>query len=167
MLRKFLILIFIGLSGSVLAQDPECTQVYANPRELNPAFAGSVRCPRVALNYRNQWPALTGTFVTSSASYDQHVEALGGGIGLLVMNDKAGEGTLTTTNISAIYSYQLNINREFSIKFGMQGTYAQKKVDWDKLTFGDMIDPRFGFIYQTQETRPNENKSFWIFLQEF
>ncbi|MBK6987519.1 MAG: PorP/SprF family type IX secretion system membrane protein [Bacteroidetes bacterium] len=163
MLRKFLILIFIGLSGSVLAQDPEFTQFYANPLYLNPAFAGSVRCPRVALNYRNQWPALTGTFVTSSASYDQHVEALGGGIGLLVMNDKAGEGTLTTTNISAIYSYQLNINREFSIKFGMQGTYAQKKVDWDKLTFGDMIDPRFGFIYQTQETRPNENKSFWDF----
>ena len=163
MLRKFLILIFIGLSGSVLAQDPELTQFYANPLYLNPAFAGSVRCPRVALNYRNQWPALTGTFVTSSASYDQHVEALGGGIGLLVMNDKAGEGTLTTTNISAIYSYQLNINREFSIKFGMQGTYAQKKVDWDKLTFGDMIDPRFGFIYQTQETRPNENKSFWDF----
>ena len=150
MLRKFLILIFIGLSGSVLAQDPEFTQFYANPLYLNPAFAGSVRCPRVALNYRNQWPALTGTFVTSSASYDQHVEALGG-------------GTLTTTNISAIYSYQLNINREFSIKFGMQGTYAQKKVDWDKLTFGDMIDPRFGFIYQTQETRPNENKSFWDF----
>jgi type IX secretion system PorP/SprF family membrane protein len=163
MLRNFLILVFIALCGTVLAQDPEFTQFYANPLYLNPAFAGSARCPRVSLNYRNQWPALSGTFITYTASYDQHVEALGGGIGLLVLNDKAGEGTLTTTNISGMYSYQLNVNREFSIRFGMQGTYAQKKVDWDKLTFGDMIDPRFGFIYETQEVRPNTNKSFWDF----
>jgi type IX secretion system PorP/SprF family membrane protein len=163
MLRNFLIFVFVLLCGFVQAQDPEFTQFYANPLYLNPAFAGSQRCPRIALNYRNQWPALTGTFVTYTASYDQHVEALGGGLGLLVLNDKAGEGTLTTTNISAMYSYQLNINHEFSLRFGMQGTYAQKKVDWDKLTFGDMIDPRFGFIYETQEVRPNENKSFWDF----
>jgi type IX secretion system PorP/SprF family membrane protein len=163
MLRKFLILVFIGLSGTVLAQDPEFTQFYANPLYLNPAFAGSARCPRISLNYRNQWPALSGTFVTSTASYDQHVDALGGGLGLLVLNDKAGEGTLTTTSVSGMYSYQLNVTREFSVRFGMQGTYMMKKVDWDKLTFGDMIDPRYGFIYQTQEVRPNENKNFWDF----
>jgi type IX secretion system PorP/SprF family membrane protein len=163
MLRRFLILVFVCFCGAALAQDPEFTQFYANPLYLNPAFAGSARCPRISLNYRNQWPALTGTFVTYTASYDQHVEALGGGLGLIVLNDKAGEGTLTTTNISAMYSYQLNVNHEFSIRFGMQGTYAQKKVDWDKLTFGDMIDPRFGFIYETQEVRPNTNKNFWDF----
>src|SRR4051812_14773105 len=99
MLRKLLILIFVGLSGTALAQDPEFTQFYANPLYLNPAFAGSTRCPRIALNYRNQWPALSGTYVTYSASYDQYVDALGGGIGLLVLNDKAGEGTLSTSNI--------------------------------------------------------------------
>ncbi len=164
MLRNFLILVMTALCcGSAYAQDPEFTQFYANPLYLNPAFAGTARCPRISLNYRNQWPALTGTFVTYTASYDQHVEALGGGLGVLVLNDKAGEGTLTTSNISAMYSYQLNVNREFSIRFGMQGTYAQKKVDWEKLTFGDMIDPRFGFIYETQEVRPNTNKNFWDF----
>src|SRR5436190_2720521 len=112
MLRKFLILVLFALSGTVFAQDPEFTQFYANPLYLNPAFAGSTRCPRISLNYRNQWPALSGTFVTYTASYDQHVEALGGGLGLLVLNDKAGEGTLTTANISAVYAYQLNVTRE-------------------------------------------------------
>src|SRR5258705_11450238 len=145
-MKKLLLGIFVCVSLSSLAQDPEFTQFYANPLYLNPAFAGSTRCPRISLNYRNQWPALSGTFVTYSASYDQFVEALGGGIGLLVLNDKAGEGTLTTSNISAVYAYQLNVTREFSVRFGMQGTYVQKKVDWDKLTFGDMIDPRYGFI---------------------
>lgn len=163
MLRKLLIWFFIVSAGAASAQDPQFTQFYANPLYLNPAFAGTARCPRVALNYRNQWPALSGTFVTYTASYDQHVDALGGGLGLLVLQDKAGESTLTTTNVSGMYSYQLNVTREFSVKFGLQGTYFQKKVDWDKLTFGDMIDPRYGFIYETQELRPNENKNFWDF----
>jgi len=33
--------------------------------------------------------------------------------------------------------------------FGAQATWNQKFLDWSKLTFGDMIDPRRGFIYQT------------------
>ncbi|HRE96129.1 MAG TPA: type IX secretion system membrane protein PorP/SprF, partial [Flavobacteriales bacterium] len=28
-------------------------------------------------------------------------------------------------------------------------SYFQKSLDWSKLTFGDMIDPRRGFVYQT------------------
>src|SRR5262249_29117849 len=75
----------------------------------------------------------------------------------------AGEGTLTTTNVSLMYAYQLNVTREFSIRAGFQGTYAQKKVDWEKLTFGDMIDPRYGFIYPTSEIQPVTSKSFWDF----
>jgi type IX secretion system PorP/SprF family membrane protein len=144
----------------VAAQDPEFTQFYAAPLYLNPAFAGSARCPRVALNYRNQWPALSKTFITYAASYDQHIDGISGGLGILVLNDKAGEGTLNTTNISAIYSYQLNVSRDFSIRLGLQATYVQKKLNWDKLFFGDMIDPRYGYIYQTQENRPDDSKGF-------
>jgi type IX secretion system PorP/SprF family membrane protein len=147
------ILLFSALSllntNSAIAQDPEFTQFYANPLYLNPAFAGTARCPRIAMNYRNQWPALSGTYVTTSVSYDQHVESLYGGLGLLVTNDKAGENTLNTTNISAIYSYQLKISRNFSMRFGVQATYFQKSLDWSKLTFGDMIDARRGFVYQS------------------
>jgi type IX secretion system PorP/SprF family membrane protein len=105
----------------------------------------------VVLNYRNQWPALTGTFVTTSASYDQHVEGLSGGLGLLVTNDQAGKGTLKTTTVSGIYSYQQAISRKFSIKAGFQATYFQKSLDWSKLTFGDQIDERRGFIYNTND----------------
>ncbi len=161
MLKRCLTVVFILITCSAMAQDPEFTQFYANPLYLNPAFAGSARCPRMNLNYRNQWPALTGTFVTYSASYDQQIEALSGGLGLLVMSDKQGEGTLNSTYASLIYAYQLNVNREFSIRIGFQGTYIQKTVDWDKLTFGDMIDARYGFIYPTQEIRPNTNVNFF------
>lgn len=141
------------IQGSVLAQDPEFTQFYANPLYLNPAFAGSNYCPRIALNYRNQWPALSGTFVTYSAAYDQYFRGIHGGFGILATNDQAGEGTIKTSNISAIYSYVQPINRHLSFSVGFQATYAQKTVDWSKLTFGDMIDPRRGFVMQSQETQ--------------
>jgi type IX secretion system PorP/SprF family membrane protein len=103
------------------------------------------------LNYRNQWPALTGTFVTTSASYDQHIDAMQGGLGFIVTNDQAGKGTLSTTTVSGIYSYQQPISRKFSLKAGFQATYFQKSLDWNKLTFGDQIDPRRGFIYNTND----------------
>jgi type IX secretion system PorP/SprF family membrane protein len=157
MMKRLVITLGLVLSvglGDLFAQDPEFTQFYANPLYLNPAFAGTARCPRICLNYRNQWPGITGTFVTYSASYDQHIDGISGGVGFLFTNDRAGQATINTTNISGIYSYQLNITREFSMKVGLQATYAQKSVDWSKLNFGDMIDPRRGFVYNTTEV-PN------------
>ena len=76
------------------AQDPQFTQFYANPLYLNPAFAGTARCPRICMNYRNQWPSLSGTYVTYSASYDQHIDALNGGLGIMVNQDDQGRGIL-------------------------------------------------------------------------
>ncbi len=155
-MAKHLAKIILGLSllfatsgnNELKAQDPEFTQFYANPLYLNPAFAGTARCPRIALNYRNQWPGISGTFITTSASYDQHVESLYGGLGLMVTNDQAAN-TLKTIRVSGIYSYQIKVNRKFSIRTGFEATYFQKSLDWSKLTFGDMIDERRGFVYQT------------------
>jgi type IX secretion system PorP/SprF family membrane protein len=94
---------------------------------------------------------MSGSFVTTAAAYDQHVESLRGGLGLLVMNDQAGRGTLATTTVSGMYSHQQPITRKFSLRAALQVTYLQKALDWSKLTFGDMIDPRRGFIYETQD----------------
>ncbi len=152
------ILVFLMLSFEIKAQDPQFTQFYANPLYLNPAFAGTARCPRICMNYRNQWPNLSGTYVTYSASYDMHLDVLAGGIGALVTTDDQANGTLKTTNASIIYSYLAPVNREFSVKFGAQATYLQKSIDKSKLNFGDMIDARRGFVWNTQEAVPNQTK---------
>ncbi len=143
---------------NVKAQDPEFTQFYANPLYLNPALAGNNICPRVCINYRNEWPGISGTYVTTSASFDRYVYGIKSGIGILVMNDKAGQGTINTTNISGIYSYQLHLGKS-AINFGLQATYGQKSVDWSKLTFGDQIDEKYGFVHNTNEIQ-GKKKSF-------
>jgi type IX secretion system PorP/SprF family membrane protein len=156
--RIGLILVFLlGMLGSKLqAQDPGFSQFYANPLYLNPALAGSAQCPRVTLNYRNQWPGIPSTFVTYSAGYDQYVDALSGGVGIQAYHDRAGNGIIQTNSVSGMYAYQLAIDRNISIKAGFQATYYQRSIDWSQLTFNDQIDERFGFIYQTAET-PIEN----------
>ena len=107
------------------------------------------------MNYRNEWPNISGKFITTAAAYDQRVDALRGGIGLMFVNDNAAS-TLSTTRASLVYSYHLKVTRKFNLNFGIEGSYYQKAVDWDKLTFGDMIDPRRGFVYQTSQIRKDE-----------
>lgn len=152
---KFGFVILMTFQSFILySQDPQFSQFYANQIYLNPAFAGSAVCPRMVLNFRDQWPSITGTFVTYGASYDQHFERLSGGVGIMFLGDRAGQGTINTNSISAMYSYKLDINRKFSFRAALQATFQQKTLNWDNLTFGDMIDERYGFVYDTQEIRP-------------
>lgn len=153
-MKKFLVITLLTMAVAKFsyAQDPHFSQFYANPLYLNPAFAGTAVCPRLILNFRDQWPSIAGTYITYNASYDQHIEKIKGGIGFLVNTDRTGQGILNTTTASFMYSYRLEVNREFSMKMAVQATYFQKKLDWTKLTFGDQIDSRHGFVYPTSET---------------
>ncbi len=153
---KATLFLLVGICAalSASAQDPEITQFYASPLYTNPAMAGTGTCGgggRVALNYRNQWPSLPGTFLTTIASYDQHFDKIGGGIGIILMDDRAGEGLLTSTSVSAVYSYQLRVNRKLTMRFGLEGQYGQRSIDWKRLRFEDQINPSLGFVNPTDE----------------
>ena len=141
------------------AQDPEFSQFYANPLYLNPALTGAEICPRAILNYRNQWPGLAKSFVTYSASYDQYVNKLHGGVGVMVNMDNAGDGILKTTQASLIYAYSLQASENLFINMAVQGTFMQKSLNWDLLKFGDQIDPQQGFIpgVPTAEVPPDNS----------
>ncbi len=165
MIKRFaviLITVLIFKTDFVVAQDPQFSQFYANPLYLNPAFAGSERCPRASLAYRNQWPALGSTYVTYSAAYDQHMDALEGGVGLHLMQDVQGDGAIKTTYINAMYAYTVPISRNFSLKGGFQASYIQRKLNMD-FVFPDMIHPLYGPIYQTAETSVQTNNVKGLF----
>ena len=165
LLKTILLAFTVVLLGKTAnAQDPAFSQFYSNPLYLNPAFAGANNngCPTATLNYRDQWPGIGRTYVTYSASYDQHVDALGGGLGIIIAQDKSGSGNLNTLHASLLYSYLLEVNRDFTVKAGFEASYRTLNLDWDNLTFGDMIDPTYGFIYNTDEDIVNNasNVSF-------
>jgi type IX secretion system PorP/SprF family membrane protein len=155
-LLTFLSILAVCVSFDASAQDPHFTQAYANPLYLNPAFAGVNRCPSLNINYRNQYPNF-GIYQTYSASYDQYVEGMQGGIGILAMRDEAGNGVLTNTEISGIYSYHLEVTRKFTILAGFQATLRQRGLNWGDFRFPDEIDPFFGFVRESQEVAPGQN----------
>ena len=101
-ISKFIIAIsgLLFVTTTTSAQDPSFSQFYANPLYLNPAFAGTNECPRANLNYRDQWPGIGRTYVTTSASWDQHIQAIGGGLGVIVSQDRSGSGNLNTSHAS-------------------------------------------------------------------
>jgi type IX secretion system PorP/SprF family membrane protein len=161
-MKKIVLLCVLSLNVlTSLAQDPTFTQFYANPLYLNPALAGSYGCSRFALNYRNQWPQLSGNYLTYSASYDQYFKNISGGFGVLATHDQQGQGTISTSMFGLIYSYHAKLNRKWKLLFGARASWYQKFLDWDKLTFGDMIDPRRGFIYSTGDVPRGGSRGFF------
>jgi len=155
--KSFIITILALISYMQMgySQDPEFSQFYANPLYLNPALAGATICPRVMGNFRDQWPSIGGAYVTYNAAYDQYVDAIHGGVGLLVTADRTGGGKLNTTEISLIYAYKFNISGKLTASGAIQAGYYQRHLSWDNLVFEDMIDPRLGVVQPTKESAPD------------
>lgn len=136
----------------LFAQQAEFSQFYAAPLHLNNALAGISYGPRLAINYRNQWPELgdgpNGGFVTYGISYDQHIEKLHGGIGVMMISDRVSNNKIVQNSLSAMYSFQIRASKKFGIKIGLGGTYTHRYINWYDLLFYDQINPLSGF-YQS------------------
>ena len=135
----FLFIFFVFTILHTFGQDPHFSQFYANPLYLNPAFAGTVNGARFSINFRDQWPAIPGNFVTFSGSYDQHIDAMHGGIGVLVSADVVGKNLLYTYNAGAIYNFRAQVAREFNLQFAVQAGYSQTTLDWNRLLFASQL----------------------------
>ena len=151
-IKRVLILIITTLSLSVgFSQDPVFTQFYSNALHLNPAFAGRDLSPRFHSSYRDQWPGINKAYVTYNIEYDQFSDDLHGGLGIQILHDRTGKGMLNTTQFAFCYSYQLLINQEWTMNFGIKGALVQKNLDWANAKCGDEIDPTNGFINPTNQ----------------
>lgn len=149
-------------------QDIHFSQFNAAPLQLNPALTGVNGCDyRVAANYRSQWAGV-GKFNTVAASFDMAVlrktaKSNYGGIGISLFNDRAGDLSLSTTqvNLSASYTILLNQNGSQLLTAGLVGGIGYRTIDYSKLTtdsqFGDQgFDPNLG----TGEDLSNNSKIY-------
>ena len=145
----FSLLVFAVFFSDLKAQDPQFTQFYANPLYLNPAFAGTARCPRISMNYRNQWPELgsgfNGGFTTYMAGIDGYIEKARSGLGILYTGDYIAGGLLSTNKVTASYAFQIKFSKKLGLRIGIEGSFIQRRIKWNELTFTDMINPYTGF----------------------
>ena len=174
----FLIVVgFVFTTNYAQAQDQQYTQFYANPMYLNPAFAGTSIQSRVAMSYRNQWPALPKTFVSYNVAFDHFVSEINSGVAVTVQHDKAGTGGLSYTSASLHYAYEINITRKISVRPALNVGFGSNYLDVSKLTFSDQLareddgaatlDPDRARFVQEPVNYPDFGTGFLVFSEAF
>ncbi len=172
--RKTLTGLFVLMCLSAAGQDIHFSQYFASPLTLNPAMVGGFNGKfRLAANYRNQWFTVMGSnsYVTYSGSFDMPIikkklrnnDQLG--VGVMVFNDKAGDGALNTLNVmgGAAYHKTLDEQRRYVISLGVLAGFTQKRIDFNKLTFAAQFDQNLGFDPLTYNGERIESNSTTYF----
>ena len=165
------LLLFMLMSEFVQAQDKHFTQFYAAPLTLNPALTGSMPGRyRVSGIYRDQWRGvLDNPFVTFGAAVDVNFDVKLDSrykdqvaIGLLFVNDKVPEVDFSTNQISlsAAFHKGLDFDKKQFLTLGIQGTMAQRNINYENLTFDDQFNDLDAFEYATGEDLPENNFAY-------
>ena len=160
--------VLMSLSVGASAQDPAFSQFFANPLYMNPAMAGGEGPVKLYLGYRNQWPGATNPYSTYHASYDQYVDALHGGIGAHVINDRQGGGIINTISVDAIYAYHLKVNHELTVTGGFQLSVGHRNRKTDDLVLpSDLAGLPGNTLYGYSVLYPDFAVGFGAFYKNF
>ena len=149
-MRNGILLLLLGLSGLLSAQDLHFSQFNRNPTNLNPALVGAFRGDvRATAMVRSQWEAVPVPYFTTTLLGDAKVKDFGTGIlggGVQLDYDRAGDGDLSWLRVGLSGAYTQQLSDRMFLSAGAQVTLAQRRVDLTALTFGeqfngDVFDP--------------------------
>lgn len=145
MQRLSLFILFVFLATGVKAQqDAQYSQYMFNSLVINPAYAGYKEALNVSLLHRNQWTGFDGapktqSFVIDGAFFNNYKV----GLGLAVVNDKAGLQGQTSAYLNYAYRLQLN-DDDARLAFGLAAGVGQFIMNTDVAIIDDPGDPNFG-----------------------
>jgi type IX secretion system PorP/SprF family membrane protein len=144
-----LVSIVMCMSLAVKGQSYHFSQFFSTPLLTNPANTGVMDGPyRLASNFRAQGlsggsPYMTGYISADISPFKEKLlEGHKAGIGIYVMNDQSLNGALKANSVglSGAYTVGLDAKKIHSLGIGFQGTYHQRELDINKLSF----DSQFG-----------------------
>ena len=167
-------LLLIGLTLEVQGQDPQFSQFYASPVNLNPALTGGFAAKyRVSALYRDQWrgPLEQSIGVFGAAldlRFDLKSRALEGdaaAAGLHFLSDQVGPLDLSTNTIALAGAFHKSLDLENSkyLSAGIQLATTQRNILYENLFFQDQFDGVDQFNGATAEDLPENNFSFGDF----
>lgn len=144
MKERIIVALIIGfgfLSGTLFAQEVRWSQYYIVMPAINPAATGAFGGDyRIMANYRmNQYSGAAQPFTTIYAAYDQGIKKHQDdgsakntffALGLSFMQDQAGIGSLTSTEISPMFSFNMKVAEQHFISIGAKMSYATRSVDY-------------------------------------
>jgi len=122
------------------------TQFYFNPSSLNPSLTGIDGQSAAFLSYKKQWVGIEGAPTVSQFSF-QAPNPTGIALGLNVNQDKRGPVGASSVLLSS--GYNIPVNKDVYMRFGMSFGAAFFKTDIDALKFSSVAtDPVLSGLLQ-------------------
>jgi type IX secretion system PorP/SprF family membrane protein len=148
-LKIYVMLLILGgsVTQSMAQTDPHFSQYYAYPLWLNPALTGVIDGDyRASVNFKQQWGALSNSFLTGGASFDVAPTknfAFGG----TILNQRAGELSFNylTALVSGSYRLRFGTAGLQMISFGLQAGFVNRSFDLSQARFGNQFNPVTGY----------------------
>ena len=169
--RRLIFYFTATLFTAAFAQDPQFSQFYASPVNLNPALTGGFAAKyRVSAIYRDQWrgpleqsigifgAALDLRFDLQSRAWEGDAAA----VGLQFLSDQVGPLDLSTNTIALAGAFHKSLDQDHSkyLSAGIQLATTQRNLLYENLFFQDQFDGVDRFSGATGEDLPDNNFSF-------
>jgi type IX secretion system PorP/SprF family membrane protein len=140
------------VTGQLQAQDPNFSQFFSSPLNINPALTANINADwRAISNFRNQWIGPASPYVTGTVSYDKkmfnkrmlHVEE-GNifGLGGMLMYDRAMGGVVKSSYASMNMSYRVKLtsgNTKHYFGAGFGTIYGHRRIDFGGIDFEEQF----------------------------
>lgn len=120
-------------------KEPQYTQYMYNIGSFNPAYVGTVEAPDITGLYRVQWSGIPGSPRTLRFGTNVPFSNGKNGMGFNVVSDKLGPTSQTYIDIA--YSYQLNLDDNTKLSFGIDAGGSLLDVDYTKGDFENPNEP--------------------------
>lgn len=128
-MRRLIIIIvvlIIGTEYSYSQQIPQFTQYMYNTIAVNPAYAGSREVLSIVALGRNQWMGFNGGPQTQTLSINSPLRNEKVGLGLSLINDKAGFENFTY--VYGDFSYTIKAGEKTKLSFGINAGATYYKL---------------------------------------
>jgi type IX secretion system PorP/SprF family membrane protein len=121
-----IVLLIAGFEYSNAQQLPQFTQYMYNTIAINPAYAGSRDALSIVGLNRNQWAGFDGGPETQTLSIHSPLRNEKIGLGLSLINDKAGYENFTY--VYGDFSYTIQASEDVEISFGLKAGMTYYKL---------------------------------------
>src|SRR5690606_41367065 len=164
-MKKFYFITFILFVSfaSTAQQMPQFTQYMYNTIAINPAYAGNRDAISVIGLHRSQWSGLAGAPQTQTLSIHSPLRNEKVGLGLSVINDKAGYENYTY--VYGDFSYTINVNEGTTLFFGLKAGMSYYNLDEELLQ--DVPDDPFFSGNTFNRWTPNFGAGVFLSAQDW
>lgn len=166
-----LVIILLVAPTLLWAQDPDFSQQYATPLNLNPALAGNFNGTyRIGGMYRDAWRTASPVPIATYVFNGEYRFQLGqpkknndyGAAGLKFFSDRTSIIEHNTNAISALFAFHKSLS-EYSknyLSFGIEAGITQKNINYESLNFEDEFNGVNGFEGFTEEQLQANNYGY-------